>query len=72
MAAPRATRILAVVLALVGLAAILIASFERAGEPALLERPWEASALSWAALVSLFGTAASVRRLVVASFPWLA
>ncbi|WP_322818636.1 alkaline phosphatase D family protein [Tepidiforma sp.] len=72
MAAPRATRILAVVLALVGLAAILIASFERAGEPALLERPWEASALSWAALVSLFGTAAFVRRPAFASFPWLA
>lgn len=72
MAAPRAKPTIAVILALAGLLAILLASLERAGEPALLERPWEASALSWAALVSLLGTVAFVRRPVIASFPWLA
>lgn len=44
-----------------GAALVAAAGWQRAGEFALLERPWDASALTWAALVALAGCVAALR-----------
>ncbi|MEJ5222025.1 MAG: hypothetical protein WHT63_08475, partial [Tepidiforma sp.] len=44
-----------------GVAFVAAAGWQRAGEFALLERPWDASALTWAALVGLAGCGAGLR-----------
>lgn len=51
----------AVLLTLAGAAALAFAAFDRAGEFALIERPWEASALTWAALLGLAGAVLTPR-----------
>ena len=51
----------AALLTLAGAAALAFAAFDRAGEFALIERPWEASALTWVALLSLAGAALTPR-----------
>ncbi len=48
-------------LAAAGGIALVVAARLRSGEFSLLERPWDASALTWAALVAFAGSAAGLR-----------
>ncbi|MCX7617525.1 alkaline phosphatase [Tepidiforma sp.] len=55
-----------------GVAFVAAAGWQRAGEFALLERPWDASALTWAALVGLAGCGAGLRSSLGAALLFLA
>ncbi|GIW13029.1 MAG: hypothetical protein KatS3mg062_0468 [Tepidiforma sp.] len=62
----------AAALASAGAAAAAFASYTRAGELALLERPWDASALAWVAIAAIAAVALLPRLPLLAAVVWLA